>query len=456
MDWYRAQGEGNDMTTDAAARRRVFDESVRLTDRLCALVPGGAHTYAKGADQYPERMAPVISHGAGAHVWDVDGNRYVEYGSGLRSVALGHAHPEVDAAAAHAISRGTNFCRPTALEVRAAETMLSVVPDADMVKFAKNGSDATTAALRLARAATGRDLVAVCRDHPFFSVDDWFIGTSAMNAGIPRAVRDMTLTFGYGDLDGVRALLEAHHGQIACLFLEGVTQTEPDPQWFPGLRRLCDDHGTLLVVDEMINGFRLALGGAQEIHPVRPDLSTFGKAMGNGFAVSALLGRRELMRLGGMDHDEERVFLLSTTHGAETHALAAAVAVVDVYRRDHVVDRLVAIGTLLRDRVREAVAAAGVADHVTLHGYPQNLVYATLDAQGRRSQEFRTLFLQELLDRGVLAPSFVVSAALTEEDVTRTADAVHEAGLVYRRALDDGVETVLRGRPVQPAIRARG
>ncbi|WP_088289161.1 glutamate-1-semialdehyde 2,1-aminomutase [Kineosporia sp. A_224] len=436
--------------------RRIFSESVRLGKQLDELVPGGAHTYAKGADQYPQGMAPVVDHGLGAHVWDVDGNRYVEYGSGLRSVALGHAHPRVVGAAAAAMARGTNFCRPSALEAQAAETLLSLVPGADMVKFAKNGSDATTGALRLARAATGRDLVAVCRDHPFFSVDDWFIGTTPMHAGIPESVRAQTLMFRYGDLDDVRRLLEAHRGQVAALFLEGVTQTEPPAGWAQGLRSLCDEHGTLLVVDEMINGFRLALGGAQELYPYQPDLSAFGKAMGNGFAVSALAGRREHMRLGGAVDDADRVFLLSTTHGAETHGLAAFLAVVDVYREEDVVRRLHATGELLRSRVTDALRAAGVAEHVRLLGLPPNLVHATLDADGERSQAFRTLFLQELLDRGVVAPSFVVSAALTEDDVAATADAVHEAGLVYRRALDEGVARHLRGRPVRPAIRARG
>jgi glutamate-1-semialdehyde 2,1-aminomutase len=447
---------GIETVTGAGTAARTYTRSRELTDRLARLVPGGAHTYAKGADQYPEHMAPVIDRGEGAHVWDVDGNRYVEYGSGLRAVALGHAHPRVTAAAATQMARGTNFARPSALEVQAAEVMLSLVPRADMVKFAKNGSDATTGALRLARAATGRDLVGICADQPFFSVDDWFIGTTPMRAGIPAAVREQTLTFRYGDLDSVRLLLETHPGQVACLFLEGVTQAEPPAGWFEGLRALCDEHGTLLVVDEMINGFRLALGGAQELHPLQADLSTFGKAMGNGFALSALVGRREYMRLGGMDHDDDRVFLLSTTHGAETHALAAFLAVVDVYREEQVVDRLRRTGELLRERVTQALHAAGVGDHVRVLGFPQNLVHATLDADGERSQEFRTLFLQELLDRGVLAPSFVVSAALTDTDVDLTAEVVHSAGEVYRRALDDGVHRHLRGRPVRPALRSRG
>ncbi|MDQ1288439.1 MAG: glutamate-semialdehyde -aminomutase [Actinomycetota bacterium] len=434
---------------------RDYSTSARLTRRLCDVIPGGAHTYAKGADQYPEGMAPVIRRGLGARVWDVDGFGYLEYGSGLRSVALGHAHPRVTAAVTEAVRHGSNFTRPAEIELTAAEALLALLPRADMVKFAKNGSDATTAAVKLARAVTGRDLVATCRDHPFFSVDDWFIGTTPMSAGVPSAVRAMTAGFRYGDLDDVRRLFTEHPEQIACLITEPATTVAPPPGYYAGLRRLCDEHGVLLVLDEMITGFRWATGGAQDLFDIDPDLSTFGKAMGNGFAVAALAGRREHLELGGMDHGRERVFLLSTTHGAETHALAAHLAVIEAHREENVVATLARRGELLAERVRAAAVAADVADHVLVLGAPCNLVHATLDAEGRRSQEFRTLFLAELLRRGVIAPSFVVSAALTPDDVEETASAVYEACLVYRKALDSGIGTCLTGRPVRPALRAR-
>lgn len=194
--------------------------SRQANERLHAMIPGGAHTYAKGDDQYPEHLAPVISHGHGAHVWDIDGNRYIEYGSGLRSVSLGHAHPRVTEAARRELDRGSNFVRPSIVEVEAAERFLATVPTAEMVKFAKNGSDVTTAAVRLARAVTGRPRVAICGDHPFFSVDDWFIGTTPMSAGIPAATTELTVAFPYGDLAATEALLNRYVGEIACLILE--------------------------------------------------------------------------------------------------------------------------------------------------------------------------------------------------------------------------------------------
>jgi glutamate-1-semialdehyde 2,1-aminomutase len=434
----------------------ALPRSRAANERLHALVPGGAHTYAKGDDQYPEHLAPVISHGNGAHVWDVDGNRYIEYGSGLRSVSLGHAHPRVTEAVRRELDRGGNFVRPSVVEVEAAERFLATVPTAEMVKFAKNGSDATTAAVRLARAATGRSRVALCADHPFFSTDDWFIGTTPMSAGIPSATHDLTVTFPYGDLAATEDLLARYPDDIACLILEPATHTEPPPGYLAGLRELADRHGCVLVFDEMITGFRWSEAGAQSLYGVVPDLSTFGKALGNGFAVSALAGRRELMELGGLRHSGERVFLLSTTHGAETHSLAAAMAVQSTYVEEGVTARLHALGERLAAGVRDAATAMGVGDHVVVRGRASNLVFATLDEDGRPSQEYRTLFLRRLLAGGVLAPSFVVSAALDHSDIEHTVDVVAEACAVYRKALDAGDPTPwLGGRPVKPVFRRR-
>ena len=433
---------------------RLMPRSCQANERLHAMVPGGAHTYAKGDDQYPAGMAPVISHGRGAHVWDVDGNRYIEYGAGLRSVSLGHAHPRVLEAVRHELDRGSNFVRPSLLELSAAELFLATVPTAQMVKFAKNGSDVTTAAVRLARAATGRPLVAICRDHPFFSTDDWFIGTTPMPAGVPGTTTELTVTFPYGDLAAVEELLSRYDGRIACLILEPATQQEPPPGYLTGLRALADRFGVVLIFDEMITGFRWSETGAQGLYGVSPDLSTFGKALGNGFAVSALAGRRDLMELGGLRDQRERVFLLSSTHGAETHSLAAAMAVIQTYVEEGITARLHALGDRLAVGVREVALSMGVAEHVMVRGRASNLVFATLDERLRPSQPYRTLFLRQLIAGGVLGPSFVVSSALTEDDIDRTIDVVAQACAVYRKALDAEDPTAWTGgRSVKPVFR---
>ena len=433
---------------------KSFGNSVEANKRLHDLIPGGAHTYAKGEDQYPFEMAPVISHGDGAHVWDVDGNEYIEYGSGLRAVSLGHRHPKVIEAVRRELDRGSNFVRPSVIELEAAERFLASVPTAEMVKFAKNGSDATSAAVKLARAVTGRSLVAICTDHAFFSIDDWFITRTAMSAGIPEEIGELTIGFPYGDLAATEEILIRHGGQVACLILEAATQYDPPAGYLEGLRELAHRYGALLIFDEMITGFRFSEAGAQGLYGVTPDLSTFGKALGNGFAVSALAGRRELMERGGLRDNRERVFLLSTTHGAETHALAAAMAVMDVYSEEGISARLHELGDKLATGVREVAAAAGVQDHVVVRGRPSNMVFATLDENLAPSQPYRTLFLRELILGGVIGPSFVVSAALTDEDIAHTIEVVARACTAYRTALDAGdPRGWMGGRPVKPVFR---
>jgi glutamate-1-semialdehyde 2,1-aminomutase len=430
--------------------------SAALQSRLHDLVPGGAHTFAKASDQYPEDMAPVLVRGRGARVWDVDGNSYVEYGMGMRAVTLGHAYEPVLAAVREAIADGVSFTRPTELELLAAEDFLALVPGADMVKFCKNASDATSNALRLARAATGRDLVAYCHDQPYFSSQDWFVGTLPINAGVPDAVRSLGRSFGYNDLDSVRRVLEDNRGQVACLILEAASAlAEPAPGFLEGVRALCDEHGTVLVFDETITGFRWAAGGAQSVYGVTPDLSTWGKAMGNGFPIAALAGRRELMELGGLRTDRPRVFLLSSTNGAETASLAAFRAVVRAYAETDPVATMERQGRLLADGVNAAAREAGIGEFLDVVGRPSCQVFRTRDADGDPSQAMRTLFLQEILQRGVLGQSFVISAAHTDADVEQTVEAARGAAVAYRKALDTGrPEDLFAGRPVAPAHRS--
>jgi glutamate-1-semialdehyde 2,1-aminomutase len=419
------------------------------------VIPGGAHTYAKGDDQYPVESPGFLVRGEGCRVWDADGNEFIEYGMGLRSVTLGHGYAPVVEAAARAMAQGTNFTRPSPLEVELAERLVGLIDAAEMAKFAKNGSDATTAAVKLARAHTGRDKLLYCRSHPFFSTDDWFIGTTPMRSGIPRCVSELSIGFDYNDVASLEALFAAHAGEIAGVILEPAAAEEPREGFLQAVRSLCDRHGSVMILDETITGFRWHLRGAQALYGVAPDLSVFGKALGNGFAIAALVGRRELMRLGGLDHDRDRVFLLSTTHGAETHALAAALAVIDAYETHDVVATLARQGERLRRGVARAAREAGVEGRFETLGRPCNLVYATRDACGRPSQELRTLFLQELIRRGVIAPSFVISAAHGDVEVDRTVEAVAGALAVYRRALEDGVDKHLDGRPVKPVWRTR-
>jgi glutamate-1-semialdehyde 2,1-aminomutase len=431
-----------------------FGASRLLQEKAHALIPGGCHTYAKGDDQYPILAPGFIARGRGCRVWDADGNEFIEYGMGNRAVGLGHAYPSVVKAAREMLDQGCNFTRPSMLEVACAEEFLDLVTGAEMVKFCKDGSDATSGAVKLARAHTGRDLIAICGDHPFFSVDDWFIGTTAMNAGIPEATRNLTVSFRYNDIESVRDLFQRHPGRIAGCILEPARTEEPREGFLHELQQLCRANGALLIFDEMITGFRWHNAGAQKVYGIVPDLSCWGKALANGFSVSALAGKQEFMRLGGLDHyDKPRVFLLSTTHGAETHALAAAIASMRVYRNEPVIEQLYRHGTLLRAGAEAAIRRHRLESHVRILGRPCCLLYATLDRNGKPSQAYRSLFLQETIKRGIIMPSLVISYSHTVGDVDATVEAIDGALEVYARALEDGAERHLVGRPSQIVYR---
>ncbi len=446
------------MTEASLMDRRTpsFARSARLQNRLHAMVPGGAHTYARGDDQYPEGMAPVIARGLAARVWDADDNEFVEYGMGLRAVTLGHAYPPVLDAVRAVLSRGQSFTRPSTLEVAAAEDFLSVVPGADMVKFAKNGSDATTAALKLARAATGRDMAAVA-NQPFFSTDDWYIGTTPMPAGISAAVRAGTVRFAFNDLDSLRALFELYPRRIAAVFTEPATSlVAPAPGYLEGLRELCTAEGAVVVFDEIITGFRWATGGAQQVYGVVPDLSTWGKAMGNGFPLAALAGKRDLMELGGLNTDADRVFLLSTTNGPELVGLAAFRAVLETYRTSDPVGAMRRAGQRLATAANQIIGEAGMREFLEVAGHPNCLMFLTRDPSGAPSQRYRTLFLAELLKGGVLGQSFVISAAHTDDDIHLTLQAIADALPAYSKAVELGSTAgMLADRPVAPALRTQ-
>lgn len=445
------QGENYALVNDEWPMK--FQRSKMLQKKSHTLIPGGAHTYAKGDDQYPEMAPAFLVKGKGCHVWDVDGNEYIEYGMGLRAVTLGHAYEPVVQAAYKQMLLGENFNRPSPLELECAEKLLSLIHGAEMAKFGKNGSDVTTAAVKLARAYTGRDMVAVCADHPFFSSDDWFIGSTPMSAGVPQAIRELTVKFRYNNLPSVQELFDHYPGRIACLIMEAQKTEEPADGFLQKVIDLCHQNGAICIFDEIITGFRLNLHGAQHLYKVVPDLSTFGKGMGNGFSVAALVGKKELMELGGLQHDKERVFLLSQTYGAENHTLAAALATMTIYEKESVVDTLYRQGERLAKGIQQAITEHHLEDYFKILGRPSNLVYATLDQDKTPSQPFRTLFLQETIKRGLIMPSLVVSYSHTDQDIDQTVEAVAEALYVYRRALDDGVGKFLVGRPVKPVFR---
>lgn len=430
---------------------RSFTHSNRLQARLHELVPGGA-PYLRARIRSVSRRYAVLVRGQGARVWDVDGNEFIEYGMGLRSVVLGHGYRPVVESGMCRYHRWCQLHAPDPIGARSCREVSRTRPgrrDGEVCQERVGRHDCRHS------AGTGSNWSRHDRHHPFFSVDDWFIVTTEMSSGIPSAALPQALRFEYNDLASLDSLFAAHPASIAAVILEPATATaEPAPGFLDGVRALCDAHGAVMIFDEIITGFRWSMHGAQSIYGVTPDLSCWGKAIGNGFPISALAGRRELMQLGGLNTDRDRVFLLSTTYGAETSGLAAFRAVAEVYRREDPIGKMEWSGRQLAAGVNQVASDLGIEDFFQVLGRPSCLVFATRDADQKPSQAFRTLFLQEMLRRGILGQSFVVSAAHTAADIEETIDGVQQALVVYSRAIEAGtVEGLLTGESVAPAIR---
>lgn len=435
--------------------RLCFEKSKAFTKAIEAVIPGGAHTYSRGRDQFPLESGSGITRGDGAWVWDADGNRLLDWSMGLTSVSLGHAHPAVNQAVCDRIRDGVTFQRPAAFELEAARVFLEMT-GTDMVKFAKHGSSVTTAAVKLARAHTGRAKVAVPREHPFFSFDDWFIGSTETDWGIPEPIKAFTLPFGYNDIDSLAALFKAHRDEIACVILEPVKFEAPRDDFLHKVRDLCIRNGALLILDEMVCGMKFALPGASRMFGIEADLYTYGKGIANGFAAAALTGRGDIMRLGGLAPEGMRkLFLLSTTHGAEISGLAAMVETIRQFRDGSVIKRNWETGERLRGRLEAVIARHGLSNHLRITGYPCLMLLETLGPKGIPDAAFRTLFLQEAIATGVLLQGiFVLTPSHGEPEILATEAAFECACETYRAALGAGsTEGLLVGPVIKPVFR---
>ncbi len=423
-------------------------------ERLLKAIPGGAHTYSRGYDQYPANAPQILTHGKGAYIFDPDGNKYLDYGMALRAVNLGYAEDEIDAAAIAQIQNGNNLTRPSMIELEAAELLVDLIDSVDMVKFTKNGSTAVSAAVKLSRAYTGRELVARCAEQPFFSYDDWFIGSTPLKRGIPQETIEKTKMFRYNDIASLEALIAQYPGQFACVILEPAATEEPKDGYLQKVQALCRDNGIVFVLDEMITGFRWHMKGAQHLYGVTPDLCTFGKAMANGFAVACIAGRREIMELGSIEFEgRERVFLLSTTHGAEMCGLGAFVATIKFMQQHDVVKHLWEYGQKLTSLMQRKAEEHGVSPSFKVGGIACSPYYLTLDSSGANSLGLRTLFSQEMIRNGVLIPWIALSYRHGEAELAATERALDAAFGVYRKALEDGVDKYLVGPAIKPVFR---
>lgn len=422
--------------------------------RLLRAIPGGAHTYSRGFDQYPANAPAILQRGKGAYIYAADGRRFLDYGMALRAVNIGYAEDEINAAALRQIENGNNLTRPSIVELEAAELLIDLIDSVDMVKFTKNGSTSVSAAVKLARAYTSRDLVARCAEHPFFSYDDWFIGSTPLTRGIPADTVAKTKLFRYNDIASLQALIDAHPGQIACVVLEPAATEAPREDFLHQVKSLCQRHGIVFVLDEMITGFRWHIKGAQQFFGIEADLCTFGKAMANGFSVSCVAGRRDIMELGSIEFaGRERLFLLSTTHGAEMSGLGAFIATVGFMQREGVVEHIWQYGRSLLRLMEDLAEEYGIGESFKVGGYPCSPYFLTLDAAGANSLALRTLFLQEMIVGGVLMPWIALSWRHGAAELALTEEALRGAFRIYGKALEEGVGKYLNGPVIKPVFR---
>ncbi len=418
-------------------------------------IVGGAHTYSKGDDQFPSLAPAAIARGKNGHVWDLDGNEYIDCALGLGAVSLGHAYEPVLAAVREQLELGAAFQRPASIELDLAEEFLSLTPGMDRIKFAKNGSNVTTAAVKLARAFTGRDLVAFPGNHSFYSFDDWFIGSTTVHAGVPDGIRTFSLTYDSTRPETLQALFDDYPDRIACVITEPEEVLYSSPEPLREVEKITKAGGAVFIVDEMVTGFRAGLPGAYPGQSLHPDLVTWGKAIGNGFSFCALTGRAEIMELGGIRQTEKpRVFLLSSTHGGEAHTLAAALAVIQEYCKHDVIARQHKLVARVAAGMRAHIAARGLADVIEVHASPWRVVLVFKDSENKVCSRLRTLMLQEMIGRGVLFQGvFLPCFAHTDGDIAHVLDAFDQACEIYRHALSHGVDGLLVGLATRPVFR---
>ncbi|MEQ8667361.1 MAG: aminotransferase class III-fold pyridoxal phosphate-dependent enzyme [Rhodospirillales bacterium] len=447
------EGTARDMkmhepTTDGDEQRTAFDRSNRLFERASDVIPLASQTFSKSYQQWAKGVTPLfIDHGLGCHVWDVDGNRFVDHVLGLLPVVLGHCDPDVDEAIARQLRKG--FCFPLAspLEAELAELLVHTIPCAEMVRYGKNGSDATTGAVRLARAYTGRDRIVVCGYHGWH---DWYIGTTTRDAGVPAATKALTSGVTFNDLNAVEDMFRDHGDDIAAVIVEPTSKEPAAPGFLEGLRATTEKHGAVLIFDEIVTGFRVSLGGAQAVSGVTPDLACFGKAMANGMPISAVVGRRDIMK--GM----EDIFF-SATFGGETLSLAAAIATIQKLKREDVPKRLGRRGQILIDRLNTVLANAGLAD-IAIFGGESWWPRLSLTPSGLDPAVLTTLLRQEFVAHGLLIGASL-NLSLSHDDDAVTEDTTKRAAAavaVVADALNSGdPASFVRGARVQPTFAVR-
>jgi glutamate-1-semialdehyde aminotransferase len=424
---------------------RQLINSEKWWKRAVEVIPRGTQTLSKGPDQFVDGVTPkYLERGQGCHVWDVDGNEYIDYPMALGPILLGYNYPPVVDAVIAQIKKGTTFTLMHPLEVELAELLVEAVPCAEMVRFGKNGADATMAAIRVARAYTGRDHVAYCGYH---GCHDWYAVTTSLNRGIPEFNRELIHPFEYNKPETLEGLLSQYPGKIAAVIMEQPGM-EPTENFLQKIVDSAHKHGALFILDEICTGFRYSLGGAQKYYGIMPDLACVGKGMGNGFPISAIVGKKEFMK-------ELQDIFFSMTFSGETTGMVASIATIREIKQKNVIEHIWSMGRKLRDGLHRMKDELKI--DVDIVGNPPRSGFSFRDREGNESLDLKSLFLQETVKRGILFGGPVyISFSHTEDDIEKTLDASYEAFKAVKKAYDEGsVDRYMEGKKMGTVYRAR-
>lgn len=424
-----------------------FKKSQELLERELKVSPLAAQTFSKSYRYFCNGIAPsFMDHGKGCYIYDVDGNKFIDYMCALGPITVGYNNPKVNKAVMNQVKKFSSGSLQSELEVKLAEKLCKVVPCAEMVRFVKNGGDATTAAIRLARAYTGRDMVLMSGYH---GMHDWSIGASANNKGVPKAVCELTKNFTYNDLDDIKSKLEEYKGKVAAVILEPIQSNGPKEGYLQALKDLTHEYGAIFIFDEVVSGFRYALGGASELYGVKPDLAAFGKGMANGYAISAVAGRKDLLQ-----QIEDGVFV-STTFGGDSVPMAAALATIEILEQPGFYEHINKIGKIQMDGVAELIEKYSLQDVLSVSGMPAH-GGVNFEGHGKLSYlDIQSVYSQTMIENGILVFAiWNLSGSITENEAQKYLDATDKAFALIRKAVDsDSVDGILRGGKVDPVFK---
>ncbi|GLX77633.1 glutamate-1-semialdehyde 2,1-aminomutase [Thalassotalea insulae] len=425
-----------------------YQKSIDLLKQAEKTIPLGSQTFSKSKFSYPEGASPLfIERANGCHAWDVDGNLYIDFVSGLLSVSLGFCDPDIDAAVIKQIKSGVTFSLPHKLEMELAELIVELVPCAEMVRFGKNGSDATSAAIRLARAYTGREHVAVCGYHGW---QDWYIGSTTRDLGVPEATKALTHKFEFNNIASLEKLFSKQSEQLAAVIMEPMNIAYPEDNFLAKVKELCHQHGTLLIFDETITGFRFALGGAQALFNVTPDLATLGKGMANGYPLSVVTGRKDIMAF------MEDIFF-SGTFAGETLSLAAAKTTIDKMRTNNVLTHIHQLGEYLKSQLCKLIDELNANEWLSVTGHPAWSFLHITDYGNYSALQLKSLLLQEMAARGILlGGGHNLNFAHQKEDIDALLNAYQEVlSLIKSTVKHENFEHVFHGKLLEPVFKVR-